>query len=71
METKITGVFKDPEVTECLNSLHDTCVIVPAEKGPDNLLQSISCIKLYDFATLYTRMPHSKFNSLLKIFGSQ
>jgi len=34
MNTKATSVFKDPEGTETLSTIHDKYVIVPADKDP-------------------------------------
>ena len=38
MKTNIPCVFKDPEVTKCLKSLHDKYVIVPTDKAPNNFV---------------------------------
>jgi hypothetical protein len=37
MRTKATSVFKDPDVTETMSSIHDKYVVVPADKSPKSL----------------------------------
>ena len=45
MSTKATFVFKDPEVSETLSTIHDISVVVPADKAPNNIV--LICKKHY------------------------
>ena len=45
MSTKVTSVFKNPDVAETLSTIHDKCVVVPADKAPNNIV--LICIKHY------------------------
>jgi hypothetical protein len=38
MSTRATSIFKDPNVAKHLSHLYDKYVVVPAEKGPNNIL---------------------------------
>ena len=38
MSTRSTSIFKDPNVTKHLSLLHDKCVIVSADKAPNNIV---------------------------------
>lgn len=38
MKTKVPFVFNDPKVNECLSSLNDRYVIVPADKAANNFV---------------------------------
>jgi hypothetical protein len=37
MSTKVTSVFKDPDITETLAIIYDKYVVVPADKTPNNI----------------------------------
>ena len=45
MSTKATSAFKYPEVAETLSTIHDTYVVVPADKAPNNFV--LICKKNY------------------------
>jgi hypothetical protein len=38
MSTKATSVLKDPEVAETMSTIHDTYVVVPADKASNNIV---------------------------------
>jgi hypothetical protein len=38
MSTKATSVLKDPEVAETMPTIHDTYVVVPADKASNNIV---------------------------------
>ena len=38
MSTKATFVLKDPEVAETMPTIHDTYVVVPADKASNNIV---------------------------------
>ena len=38
MSTRATSIFKDPNVAKHLSHLYDKYVVVPAEKGSNNIL---------------------------------
>jgi hypothetical protein len=38
MSTKATSVLKDPEVAETMSTIHDTYVVVPADKASTNIV---------------------------------
>lgn len=37
MSAKATSVLKYPEVAETMFTIHDTCVVIPADKAPNNI----------------------------------
>jgi hypothetical protein len=37
MSTKVTSVFKDPDIIETLAIIYDKYVVVPADKTPNNI----------------------------------
>jgi hypothetical protein len=38
MSTKATSLLKDPEVAETMPTIHDTYVVVPADKASNNIV---------------------------------
>ena len=50
MKSKVNCVFKDKDVVQCLTSLQNKYVIVPADKAPNNMVficknYYIDCLK--------------------------
>jgi hypothetical protein len=52
------SVFKDQEAVKCLSSLHDKCVIVPADKASNNI---VFVCKSYYFECLIKELGKSPF----------
>jgi len=64
MSTRATSIFKDPNVVKHLSHLYDKYVVVPAEKGPNNI---IFVCKLYYIDCLIKELSIDNHLAILHI----